>query len=333
VDYTDVLRQAWRTTWRSRGIWAFLATSFLPFLLLGAGVIGFSAAALVPAFVDGAEPGAETALAIFGAVALAGLVSIPLGLLLHGGLIRLTCEAQEGRRASAGVGWREGGRALGRVLVFEIVLGAVAVLSFGLLSALFAGALSLADAGSGDNVLPVVAVFCLGYLLFLVLAMVAIVVLFGFESVGVRYAVIEERSGLDAFVAAVQTVRSRFKNVVAMALILVAMQWGASAVLIAFTSPLQMLVVPSLSQSGGDAAPAFPPQLYLIVALVYLLTFIAQIPMTIFFYAAWTAFFRKLTGRDDATHEELAPLTYPEAYIPPPPPPSGDASSAGSQAL
>jgi len=332
VDYTDVLRQAWRTTWRSRGIWGFLATAFVPLLVLGAGVVGFTAAAFVPAFANRVEPDPAATLTVLGAMALAGFVSIPLGLVLHGGLIRLTSEAQEGRRASVGVGWLAGGRALGRVLVFEILLGAVVAVSFGLLGALFAGAVSLADSGSGDNVLPVVAVFCLGYLLFLVLAMVALVVLFGFESVGVRYAVIEERSGVEAFVAAVGMLRSRFKEVVAMALILVAMQWGVSAVLAAFTAPLQMLFVPSLSQTGPDAVPALSPQLLVLVAVVYVVAFIAQIPITVFFYAAWTAFFRKATGSDGATPAEAAPLTYPEAYMPPPPP-SGDTPSAGSQAL
>ena len=38
MDYTDVLRQAWRTTWRG-SLWAFIATSLAPYLAIAAGLL------------------------------------------------------------------------------------------------------------------------------------------------------------------------------------------------------------------------------------------------------------------------------------------------------
>lgn len=327
MNYTDILKRAWHTTWHNWGIWAFYLVMLLLYGVVLAVAIAVALSLVAPAFGvipfgSDAPAGIEEFFGVFGAILVAiaatAVLTLPITLIMRGGLVGLTWEAQEGRTASFGEGWRYGVRSMGRVFLFELLIGLVVAVLFGLVFGAMAALIAATDGGGDSSGAAVIAGICLLYLFIFVLSIAFALFGVGFEAVGVRYAVIDRVSATQAFASAAAMLKTRLKNVVLMGLIMLGIQMAVGFVSSMVTTPLQFFAMP-IDPTSADPTELFLSSRYWYsIGLVYVISFLVQIPFAIFSNSAWTAFFRALTGRDTVLAEEPAPA-YPGAYLPPPP--------------
>jgi hypothetical protein len=170
---------------------------------------------------------------------------------------------------------------------------------------------------------------CFGWV-YLAVAFVALFLVFlGFEQVAVRYGLIGGRTTGDAVSSAWRAFRAVKGKFVLFTLIMLALQYGWQMVTSMVTYPLTMLSMPSWyweSLANPNAMPdptavfesmgqSFSRALYF-----YPIYLALAVPMLLFAHAAWTAFFRQLTGLDTPP---APPMPYGYGYAPPQPPPQG----------
>jgi len=333
MNYSDIISRSFRTLGRG-SIWAFMV-SVLGVVFLGLAVIMGAAlvaaggsdavGSLVSAIRDNSTPDASVVglfLAFGGALFLFGIFSIPLELIGYGGLIHQTSEVMAGRSATVGGAWSFGARRMGRVFAIEFVIGALA------LGLILVGTIPLVAgivAAVGKNAGAGVAGICGGILLLLV-AVIAVIMLGGFEALAIRYALIGDRSAGDALSAGWSAFRARFGSVLAFLLIV----FGFSIVVSMVQSFVDFVArFTVLGTSGIMFAPSAEflssgeiRSIAAMFAISYVIAFVFGMVLRIFQASMWTAFFRQMTGLD-------APLptaadrysgytpTHPASYQPP----------------
>jgi hypothetical protein len=162
MEYGELIRQAWRTTWRYKSLWVLG--------LFAGGVGGANPSCGTqyrfpgPDGGQGVAPGgaqeamdavgqwlaANSALVVAGAVCLAvlGLVWIVLSLIAQGGLAEATIDLAEGRESTLGRAWGTGRRLFWRYVGMYLVLVGLAILVAAVV-ALLVGLLVAVGSGGG----------------------------------------------------------------------------------------------------------------------------------------------------------------------------------------
>jgi len=336
MDYTSILKRAWTVTWRFKILWLFG-------LFAGAGTGGGGGNGGGTNTRSGAPFGNDTAavtrfleqnaaiLILAGlAILVLGLVWFVVGVAARGGLIHLVNEAEEGREVRAGDGWSVGFHKWGRVfgvqflaglplLIMALVVGVAAAVA---LVGVFSSGQPLDSATSA-----VAGMFVSGCCFLVVFGMIAIVlgVVLGIVAeLALRYAVLEDRFVIESLKLGWRDLRSKRG-----AFLMFAIMFGvgiAYGILVAVVAVALMLPGILAIMAGGVAVGGL---MVLVAALILALP--AAIYST-FYHAAWTIFFRKMTGRDLTDQTVAAPVA-PVGYASPyPPAPGAPAQPAPYQA-
>lgn len=305
MDYSDIVKRALRVTWRHKVLWVF--GFFVGAGGFGGGNSGYSfgdrdltrgseAMMRAQAFVR------ENLALLIGvgiAVGVICLIMSVIGIAARGGLVRLVDDAEEGRDVRAGVGWDVGFSKWGRVFLIELVLllpmvvlvlaiaAFIAVAITGVAGARLSVGSDLAAAAGG----ALLAGGC-GALVLVVLVVVPVSFVIGLMyPLALRYGVLSDLTAGRAFSAAWQDVRHRFKDVVLMWLVMV----GAGilfGVMVGIAAA--MLAVPVVVAVIARLWPVVAVLGVLLLALMLLVC----AAYGAFVSAAWTVFFRRLTGRE-----------------------------------
>lgn len=264
------------------------------------------------------EPGLaelKDILLALGVISVASLVTLPVVLLRHGGMVQLSNRAVAGERVSVADGWREGARMMGRTLGIEFLIGLAMFVFVLAVTAPFV-AMIIISAAAGDTGGEVAAVFaaCCGVLVFFAALMLGVSVLTAWEAIAIRYGVVGGRTFGDAAASAARAFRARFKNVFVFGLIVFGIQYAYQTVATGVLYPVQMLLYgPSLFSAEGPD----PARMVMAMPVIYLLSYALVFPMQVFYYNLWSAAFRQLTELDSPAPEADG---FPDA---PPMPPAG----------
>lgn len=338
MDYGDILKRAWNVTWRYKVLWVL---GFFAGAGAGAGGGGnsgtgyrsgssqsFTAADYNNAMrVVQQNIGVIVLAAV--AVLLVGLVLFVISIAARGGLIHLVNEAEEGREVRLGAGWRVGFRKWGRVFgieflaglpVFVLVLVIAGVIGAGVVAAIRAGG----SAQALQRVLGGMLVGACCFLFVFVVLLIVLGVIFGIvAALALRYAVIEDRHVMDSLKQSWNDLWSK-RGAFVMYLIQlgIGIAFGVAVAIVAL-----VLVVPGVLLIAAGAWPVGA----LMTFVAGLLLLVPGAVYATFYHAAWTVFFRRMTGlQPSPAAVALAgyPVPYPPAPSAPMEPPAPPASPA-----
>lgn len=343
MQYGDIIKRAWRITWRYKALWV---------LGLFAGVSGCQGNVGSPGsggsgngewseFTDwgaGGMPGMPDfdryiPIVLVGALILFAvwLVWVLLGIGARAGLIHAVNEVEQGRTIRLRDAWSEGFRHFWPVLGLAILLAlpmvvVVGAMLLGVVVPLVGSVVAGRDPGP-ELIAPV----CGGVLIGMLLLAVLTFFLGVLHLVALRYIVLGGRGVFDSLRAAWQALRNRFSEHLLIWLI----NWGLNVVAsIAISIPIVVVgvaaILPSIlsARDGNWGALAGTITIAVIVAMVLSLLYTAI--WGVFTSALWTIFFRKLTGMELPAEQVVAvqpPRYEPQPAAPQPPtapePPAG----------
>lgn len=359
MKYSDAISRAFRAL-KSGGVWGFAASAAGSMLVVLIVVVGGSVLALggsLDNLLAKALPlatrtnGAGAFIVGFAAFLFALVFVIPLALIYHGGMVRVSDEAISGRGAHVAQGWETGFRRMGRTFGIDFVVGAIVLLA--MLVALLPFVLAIvALSGGGDNSARAVTGIlgiCGGYLVFLIVIIAVSLVASAWEALSIRYGIIGGRTAGDALGAGWGAFKARWKNVVLFALIALGFQYAYSLISSIILVPAEFVTMPHVLLSSASSTPdpsVVLPEVARAYAVLIPLSFAIQLPWMVFYYNLWTAFFRQMTGLDVPPQ----PIQYgypppqpgapggappqpqpPEGWMPPPQPPAALQSPLGPQ--
>jgi len=254
-----------------------------------------------------------------------GLLMLILAVAARGGLIHLVNEAEEGREVRASAGWRTGfskwWRVFGAGFLADLpiaILGIVMTV-FIVVTAIGAWATSR---GSGEEIGAAIAAAIAGLCVFAAIFVIAAIVLgtiFGIvKELALRYIVLEDRRVMDALKTAWRDLFAK-RGAFLMYLIQVGVgiAFGIIIAIIAFAMIVPAGVMMYMRNYAGGA---------IVIGLAVLVLMLPSAWYGAFYHAAWTIFFRRMTGL-----ETVAPKPAPAAYPPVPPvgyPPAPTGTSA-----
>jgi hypothetical protein len=309
MDYVGILKKAWATTWRYKVLWLFG-------LFAGAG--GSGSGNYNSGSSGSGSPGTGTGSAsldqlwgqlehwlplIIAVAVLLFLLSVVFFVLTfaaQGGLVHLVNEAEERRPVRAGDGWRVGFRLWGRVFLLDFIVG-VPILVIVVVFAVIFGASIVSLAAGGANFENAAAVatagigagiggICCGAALLVIASFAYSLIVGPVSQVALRYAVLEDRGAWESLKTGWRDFwakRGAFMMFVAL--------WLASMVYgIALALLLMIFIVPMMVMVITGNIPAA-------VGVGVLAGLVAMVPGAIFgafSSAAWTIFFRRMTGRE-----------------------------------
>jgi hypothetical protein len=308
--YIGILKRAWATTWRYKILWLFGlfagtggsgGTNYNSGSGGGSGSSGNGSAGL-DQLAGQAEHYLPLIIAIAVLLFLIGVVFFVLTFAAQGGLIHLVNEAEERRAVRAGDGWRIGFRLWGRIFLLDFIVGLpilvlvlIFVVIFGasLVSIIAGGAnaeraAAAAVAGIGAGVTGL----CCGVGLLVAASFAYSLIIGPVTQLGLRYAVLEDRGAWMSLKTGWQDFwakRGAFSMYVALWLASMAYGIALAAVLMVFIIPTVILAV------AGNLVGA--------AAVLVVAALVGMVPGAIFgaFHsAAWTIFFRGMTGREVA---------------------------------
>lgn len=335
MDYTDVLKRAWRVTWRYKTLWilGLFAGAGSGFggggsgsgARTGAGNTGTATQpdwAQVQAFFQ--HYGVLLVLA-FLALVLIGLIFMVLSVAARGGLIHEVNEAEEGRPVRAGEGWGVGFSKWWRLFGVGFLAGLpMLIIGLIILAIVGAGVLAAIRVGSSANVgATLVGTFIGSACLVIALAIPAAILglILGISAeLGLRYVVLEDRRTVEALRQGWRDVWSK-RGAFLMYLVQlgVGLAYGIIVGIVAV-----ILIVPGVLIA---VAGAWPVGILMAVGAILLLI-VPSAAYSTFYHAAWTIFFRKMTGMEPklatATGHPVAGggmVPPPPAYAPVPPAP------------
>jgi hypothetical protein len=338
MDYMDIVKRAWRVTWRYKILWLFglFAGAGTSFSGSGGSSGGGSGTGTgtgsqsAQAFFQQAQRFVERNLALIIALGvflfLLGIVWWVLSIAARGGIVKLVDDAEEGRPVLAGDGWRVGfsnwlkvfavsflaelpALALGIVMVVVIL---VAVLGAGV-----AGILQRGDtAALSAVVVSSLAGTCLFLVVFGVLA-IAFGIVFGIvRELAVRYAVLEGRGVIDSLKTAWSDLwakRGAFMMFLTVAVVGLVVGIVLGIMAVAVIVPGVLLI------AFGGLGPGA-----LVVILGGIVLMAAGAVYGALYHSLWTVFFRRMTGREKLQSAAAAAASsvaqFGSAAFPPPPP-------------
>jgi hypothetical protein len=339
-DYVGILKKAWATTWRYKILWLFGlfaggSGSFSTNYNSGGG--GGTSGAGTPS-LDEIWNQLEHWLPLIITVAvllfLLGVLFFVLTFAAKGGLVHLVNEAEERREVRAGDGWRVGFRRWGRiflldllvgipmlvvVLVFAVIFGA-SVISMVASSGGIEKATSAALAGMGAGL----GGMCCGFVVLFVASMAYSLIIGPVSQLALRYAVLEDRGAWESLKTGWRDLwakRGAFVMFVALGVAGMVFGVALAVLMMVFIVPMFVLII------TGNVPAA--------VAVGVLAVLTLMLPGAVFgafSSAAWTIFFRRMTGREVVAAAvplaPEAPYRSPSEYAPEPP--SYDAVTAAA---
>ncbi|MBI5231200.1 MAG: hypothetical protein HY876_03430 [Coriobacteriales bacterium] len=314
VRYGAVLNDAWHGLWHQWGLWRFLLIYFaalIPALIVP--LAGFIALVLL-----GASAWNWAVLAVAGALLVVSfLVVAVLGVLETAGAVWMGNFALEGGTPRALDGWRRSQTPFWRLLglyavvwIAGLALGLLAVGGFvlALLPVIRAG-----DSPSGSAVVAMIAGFCGLYVVILVMAMAATILLTPFLWSALGAIIIDRAGPLDAFRQGWWAIRHRFKESVLTGLMLFGIAYGYQTVVSWITQGVMYIfILPPTMMASEERPPepvffvSFALGLFVVMAI----TTLASLPSSVFVTVGWVSFYRQLTGRTTpATMAAPVPMT------------------------
>jgi hypothetical protein len=326
VNYSDIISRALRTL-KKGGIWGFVASTYgATFaVLIGAVAVAFFASGpaetlrAIGGLGQTSAPSLSTLRPVFfvyGGLIIGSLLTIPIALISYGGLIHLTDGALAGRDVTISEAWAFGARRMGRVIAIELLFGLVAtalalVGSVPLIVAIVAAA-------RADSAGPAILVgFCGSGLLILLLVLI-LELMVGFEALAVRYALIGDRTAGDAIGAGWAAFRARFGSVLLLLLMLFGLGLLIGLVQSAVQAVLEFVSFGTVGLSAairGSAWTRHGTGVFVgVYALIYLIVFVVAAFRRVLHASLWTAFFRQMTGLD-VPIAPASPAAFP-AYPP-----------------
>ncbi len=331
MDFGGILKKAWKVTWRYKILWLF------GLLAGGAGGGGqggsynpggssrFGPQTMPPEverFGDWIVDNLGLIIAVGGLLLLIGIAFWVISVAAKGGLIRLVEDAEEGREVRAANGWSTGFRLWGRLFLLGFVLYLPFMLVLALvLAAVFVPIVMMAESpeGAGTAFVTMCGGVVVGGLVLLVLG--AVVGLL--DQIASRHAVLADRPAMESIGFAFGEIKSRFKDVAVMWVVMfgVGIAFGVGVGIIAAVFGVPM----ALSLMAGAIPPAIALGL-----LAWLAIALPSAVFSAFSSAAWTIFYRRLTGREagfvyavpghvpeQEGMTDAAPVYAPSAPLPP----------------
>ena len=337
MDHIGVLKRAWTVTWRYRILWLFglfaggASSTGGSNYQFGTGDFDEATFRQFEQFGYWIEENIALVFAAAAAFALVGLALFVISIAAKGGLVHLVNNAEEGREVRGMDGWSAGFRVWFRVFGIGFVLFAPIVLISGLLLlAIFAplvGSLVSGGAPGPEAFVGMCGGVLFGGALLLVVGVIAGVL----DTLGVRHAVISGTGVFRSIGAAWSDLRSRFKDVAVMWLLMfaVGIAYGIAVGMVAAVFGVAIAVAVLGGSIWGAAVAGAVLGLVLLLPTAIYSAFISTV---------WTIFYRRLTGREvvqgaeppaaGTRHVPPAPPTAPQpggSPMPPapPPPPQG----------
>jgi len=332
MDYGDILKRAWRITWRYKALWVLgLFAGVAGGSSGGGGSSGYRAG-------GGTGTGTGTAANPFGTyqwtlftdfvrqhlvaiaivtalIVLFGLVMWVLGVAARGGLIHLANEASEGHVVRLSDGWGTGFRNWGRVFGVEFLTAlpmiVLALTLVGFLVLIAGSALSRGvAAGSYESALASLALTGLCFLgIFAVIALVLGTILGIVARVATRYVVLFHGYTIRGSIA--QGWRDLWSRRGAFVMYLVTLGTGIAFGIVA-AMVAAVFVVPALLMFVARAWMAGAA----VIALGVLVLLLPSAVYATFHSALWTVFFRKMTGMEPAAVPASPAYAAPHAAVP-----------------
>jgi hypothetical protein len=332
MDYTDILKRAWRVTWKYKALWV------LGFFVGGASGSSSSSSRTSTGSNSPFGSGSGTAavqhfLATYGAIiivaalfaVLIGLIFMVIAVAARGGLIHLVNEAEEGRPVKLGAGWRAGfskwWRLFGVTFLAGLplfIIGSIILVIVGASAFSTIAAYAARGGGTPDTatlralIAPLLGAGCFLIILSLIAVFLGVVLSVA-SSLGLRYVMLEDRGTIDSLKQGWHDVWSR-RGAFLMFLLLLVIGIGVSLV---FGFVAAIFTLPAIAASGSSAT-AVGGAMAGIAGLVLL------VPAAIFgtfVDASWTIFFRRMTGLQAAPAVLTAPAyPAPASAMPPAPP-------------
>lgn len=322
MDFGGIIKKAWNVTWRYKVLWIF---GFFAGAA-GGGSGGGGSSNYSTSSEEFADPQqfdkfsqwiSDNVVLIIAIVTILIVIGIALWILsvaARGGLIHLVNEAEEGRPVRAGDGWGVGFSKWGRVFLVDFVLY-LPLFIVVVVMLVVAFVPLIAAAGSGGD--PTAGIFSMcgglafGGLILLVLGFVVGLL----EAVAIRRAVLEDTPAMASISGAWSDLKARFKDLFVMWLVMLAVGLGYGVVIGILAAIFGVAIAFALV--GGLWPLAAGIGFVLFLALI-----VPQAVFGTFSSAAWTIFYRKMTGRDVGVAAQ-PPLQGQEGYaslVPPPPP-------------
>ncbi len=352
MDYGAVLQRAWHETWRYKILWLF------GFFVGGAsasssnnsantGSVGAAPTAVTPASIDAAARVVRDFVIQNGALIVSllvlvtaiGLLFLVISVAAQGALIHLVNEGEEGRPVRGGAGWRVGFTKWWRVFGVDFLTGLPILVLFAGMTAIgvvavisavdrVGGFVALATQGSAAVAAVLMSLLGVGLveIVLLVVALVVGVILGIVREIAVRYAVLQEMRVVASLKAGWRDLWAR-RGAFLMWLILLGIGI-AYAVVVGIIAAI--FEVPAALGAGAVAGG--------LAGLVSLLLIIPSAAFAAFGYAAWTVFFRRMTGMERPAPAGSLGGGVPETPVPPAPvqppagPPAGPVPPAGPPA-
>lgn len=329
MRFRDIFARAWKSIW-SPGSWGFLVTMYLAFFAV---IIAMTVVLVVAIGAsigmagisdpnDLANLGPRAAIAIGGIVGLMLVVMIPIGVVFHGGLIALTNELAEGRKARVGLGWSAGFRVFGRIFLigltmFGIGFGVFLILALPLVLVLGISFARIGNAFESGDLAGIAGALACGGIFYLFWLLFALV-LQSWEALASRYAVILGYRAGEALSAGFRELKARFGRTYLLALALFGITFTVSIITNMITAPFN-----EMANSGSSELAAVGG---LVVLGLSLVSMFVSGAFSLFQYSSWTQYFRSFAVPVPAY---AAPVASSAANTwAPPVPPAGYAAPA-----
>ena len=338
MDYLDILKKAWKITWKYKALWVLG-------LFAGAGSGGSSGGGGSSNYSTGSSDfsgGDEvfrqaerwfTENLVFVAIlaglfVVIGLVFWVLSLAAQAGLVHAANEAAEDRAPSLGEAWSVGFGKWGRTFMIGFVIGLPVVVAVLILVGIGTAA-GVSGAFMGDNAGAVAfGSMCLLLPALFVLIIAASLIIGILYQLALRYGVLDD-------ISYGQAIKRGWGDLWAkkgawvfwLVMLLPGVAYGIVTVLL-----LMPFIIPATLLFIGEK--------YVIAsAVVVLAILVMMLPGAVygtFVSSAWTVFFRRMTGREPGAPQRAVPMTPPDPYayaapappsVPPAPaPPAWDAA-------
>ncbi|MDR3686290.1 MAG: hypothetical protein P4L93_04960 [Coriobacteriia bacterium] len=349
MEYGQIIKKAWRITWRYRFLWVLGifagitgwggqgSGGYSPGQSFGSGSTSSGGSSTSPFSGGQLQQLSSTASRWIPVLIAAGLIWIVFALFMwvlnlaaQGGLVWAVNEIEDGRTPQLGSAWKQGFSRLWSVLGLGILVQLPLLVALLLLVAAVGVPIALAVARGGSGavgaILPVCGSLVIGIPLILVMSFVLGIV----YVIALRRIVLDGIGAIQSAKDAYKTFRARFKDTALMWLI----NWGlnvAAGLVVAIPIVIVTLV---LLVPGIAAAVA---RNWGLVALLVGVWIIVLIAVSLFYVAVWGTFtsalwtilYRRMTGREIFVPQ---PGYIPPAYgrpIPPSYPTAPSASPAG----
>ncbi len=317
MDYFGILKRAWNVAWRNKALWVLglFAVGASSGGSGGGGGSGWRTSDLgeFEAAARWVEANAGLLIVLAAIVGVIGFAFFILSVAARGGLVAEVDRLERGDKVSLGRGWRTGFRYWFRIFGINVLLAIPILLLVGAFVALVAaGGIGLGLSGGSDLAAGgLVGIICLGIPVFVLLVIPLAIIIGILGELALRHAVIEDAGAIDAIKLGWDDLWGK-RGAVMMWLVMLLP--GLAFGVVIFLLSLPFII------AGIFAAVA--ESFVLAGVLFTLMVLVMLVPSALygaFYSAAWTIFFRQMTGLEKVA-EKVEPAMTGEGHLPPPPP-------------